>query len=99
MTNHEKEIDTILGLFNKLASGRQEYDFQLATLDSHAGGHANKPHRIRYYGRQVICGRIMTLLASTRMTTQALLETFLLGTDAKVPFAMLLPSRAQIELL
>lgn len=40
----------------------------------------------------------MTLLASTRMTTQALLQTFLLGVDAKAPFGMLLPSRAQIEL-
>jgi hypothetical protein len=98
MTDHENEIDTIRSLFNDLASGRQEYDFQLANLDSHAGDYANKPHRTRYYGRQVICGRIMILLASTRMTTQALLQTFLLGTYAKVPFAKLLPSRAQLEL-
>jgi hypothetical protein len=98
MADHENEIDTIRGLFNKLVSGRQEYDFQPATLVSHAGDYADKPDRIRYYGRQVISGRIMTLLACTRMTTQALLQTFLLGADAKVPFAMLLPSRAQLEL-
>jgi hypothetical protein len=98
MADHQNEIDTIRSLFNKLLSGRQEYDFQPAALVSHAQDYADKPERIRNYGRQVICGRIMTLLASTRMTTQALLQTFLLGADAKAPFAMLLPSRAQLEL-
>lgn len=98
MTDNENEIDTIRGLFNKLVSGRQEYDFQPAVIVSHVADYADKPDRIRYYARQVICGRIITLLASTRMTTQSLLQTFLLGADAKAPFAMLLPSRAQLEL-
>lgn len=98
MSNHQHEIDTLRGLFNKLVSGRQEYDFQPAALVSHVADYADKPDRIRYYGRQVIAARIMTLLASTRMTTQALLQTFLLGADAQAPFAMLLPSRAQLEL-
>jgi hypothetical protein len=98
MTEEQNEVDTIRNLFSKLVAGRQEYDFQPAALVSHAGDYAEKPERIQYYGRQVICGRIMTLLASTRMTTQALLQTFLLGVDAKAPFAMLLPSRAQLEL-
>jgi hypothetical protein len=96
--SQQHEINIIRDLFNKLASGRQEYDFQLTALISHAQDYADKPDRIRHYGRQVISARIMTLLASTRMTTQALLQTFLLGVDAQAPFAMLLPSRGQLEL-
>ena len=71
MIDHQNEIDTIRGLFNKLVSGRQDYDFQPAAIVSHAGDYVDQPDRIRNYGRQVICARIMTLLASTRMTTQA----------------------------
>lgn len=98
MSGHQTEIHAIRSLFNNLLSGRQEYDFQPAALVSHAEDYADKPDRIRHYGRQVIFARIMTLLASSRMTTQALLQTFLLGADSKAPFAMLLPSRAQLEL-
>jgi hypothetical protein len=98
MPDQQFEIDTLRNLFNELVAGRQEYDFQPASLVSHVGDYADKPDRIRYYGRQVISARIMTLLASTRMTTQSLLQTFLLGVDANAPFGMLLPSRAQLEL-
>lgn len=98
MTDHQNDVDTIQDLFKKLESGRQEYDFQPAALVSHVEDYSDKPDRLRHYGRQVINARIMTLLASTRMTTQALLQTFLLGAAAKAPFAMLLPSRAQLEL-
>lgn len=98
MADHQSEIDAIRNLFRKLASGRQEYDFQPAALVSHVDDYVDNSERLRRYARQIISGRIMILLASTRMTTQALLQTFLLGADAKAPFAMLLPSRAQLEL-
>lgn len=98
MTDSMNDIDSIRILFKTLLSGRQEFDFQPASLVSHADDYADNPTRLRNYARQVICARIMTLLASTRMTTQVLLQTFILGVEAKSPFALLLPSRAQLEL-
>jgi hypothetical protein len=46
MNQNENNIDTMRALFTKLASGRQEYDFQPAALVSHAGDYAAQPHRI-----------------------------------------------------
>ena len=92
-----KKLDELKSLYTELASGRQEYDFQPPV--SHAEHYANQPDRLRYYARQVISARIMLLLASSRMTTQALLSTYLVGVDTKAPFPMLLAARSQLELL
>jgi hypothetical protein len=94
-----KYLDHIKSLSAELASGRQEYDFQPPVLVSHAEHYAGQPDRLRHYAKQVISARIMIFLVSSRMTTQALLNTYLLGVDAKNPFPMLLAARSQLELL
>lgn len=99
MTAHREHVDEIRGLFAKLASARQDYDFQPPALVSHAKDYAGDALRLRKYAKQVICGRIMILVAFSRMNTQRLLETYLLGVDAKNPFPMLLAARSQLELL
>jgi hypothetical protein len=92
-------VETIRSLLTDLASGRQEYDFQAVALASHAVDHANQPDRLRRYAKQVINGRIMILFGSSRMNTQVLLRTYLLGVETSNPFPMLLASRSQLELL
>src|SRR5262245_46455692 len=92
------DIDELKLLFSKLASGRQEYDFQPPALVSHVEDYAHQPDRLRRYAKQVISGRIMMLLVSSRMSTQALLETYLLGFDARNPFPLFLSARSQLEL-
>lgn len=99
MTAQLTHVDEIRSLFAELASGRQEYDFQPPTMVSHAEQYATQPERLRGYAKQVVCGRIMIFLAFSRMNTQALLHTYLLGVDAANPFPMLLASRSQLELL
>jgi hypothetical protein len=91
-------IEAIRSLLTQLASDRQEYDFQPAAGASHAADYAGQLDRLRRYAEQVINGRIMMLLASSRMNTQALLRTFLLGVETINPFRMLLASRSQLEL-
>src|SRR5271170_5174438 len=91
-------LNEIRSLFEELATSRQEYDFQPVALASHAEYYATQFDRLRYYAKQVISGRIMTLLASSRMTTQALLSTYLLGVGETTPFPMLLAARSQLEL-
>ena len=91
-----KKLDELKSLYTELASGRQEYDFQPPV--SHAEHYANQPDRLRYYARQVISGRFVLLLASSRMTTQALLFAYLGGVVTKAPFSMLLAARSQLEL-
>jgi len=91
-------LNEIRSLFEELSASRQEYDFQPAALASHAEHYATQPDRLRYYAKQVISGRIMTLFASSRMSTQALLNTYLLGVDATSPLPMLLAARSQLEL-
>jgi len=98
MQKVSKELDGIQALFTELKKGRQEYDFQLPTFASHVENHANHPERLRRYARQVVNGRIMILLASSRITTQALLQTYLGGIETKTTFAVLLAARAQLEL-
>jgi len=93
-----KYVDEIRSLYAQLASGRQEYDFQPPAPVSHAEHYANQPDRLRYYARQVISGRFVLLLASSRMTTQALLFAYLGGVVTKAPFSMLLAARSQLEL-
>lgn len=94
----EKSIGAIRALFAELAAGRQDYDFQPPALVSHAKDHAKQPDRLRRYARQVIGARIMIFLCSTRMTTQALVQTYLLGVESKIPFPLLLAARSQLEL-
>ena len=92
-------IDEIKSLFAELASGPQEYDFQPPAMVSHAEQYAAQPERLRHYAKQVVCGRIMIFLAFSRMNTQALLHTYLLGVEARNPFPILLAARSQLELL
>lgn len=94
--DHLRDIRT---LFANLSSGRQEYDYSPPAMVSHVEDYADQPDHLRKYARQVISGRIMILLVSSRMTTQALLHAYLLGVEAKNPFPMLLAARSQLELL
>jgi hypothetical protein len=92
-------VEAIRSLLTDLASDRQEYDFQAATLASHAADYANQPDRLRRYAKRVINARIMILLASSRMNTQVLLRTYLLDVETSNPFPLFLASRSQLELL
>jgi hypothetical protein len=98
MAENEPALQVIRGGYTDLLAGRQEYDFLPPALVSHAQDYADQPERLRRYSRQVVSGRIMILLCSTRMTTQALLQTYLLGVDNKLPFPLLLSARSQLEL-
>jgi hypothetical protein len=91
-------LNQIRSLFEELAAGRQEYDFQEAAWASHAEHFATQPDRLRDYAKQVISARMVTLLVSSRINTQALLSTYLLGVAATNPFPMLLAARSQLEL-
>ena len=91
-------LNVIKSLYDELASGRQEYDFLPPALVSHADHYASQPERLRTYARQVISARIMILLVSSRMNTQALLNTYLLGVASSNPFPMVLAARSQLEL-
>jgi len=92
------ELDEIRLLFEELAAGRQEYDFQPPAFASHAEHYATQTDRLQYYAKQVINNRIILLLVSSRMTTQTLLSTYLLGVAATNPFPILLAARSQLEL-
>jgi hypothetical protein len=98
MTDHQHALSAIKALHARLAAGRQDYDFQPPALASHAQDYATQPERLKRYAQQVINARIMVLLASSTMTTQALLQTYLLGEQNKVAFPLLLATRAQLEL-
>src|SRR5262249_37506729 len=91
-------LNKIKLLFSALASGRQDFDFQPPALASHAEQYAADPARLQKYAKQVISGRIMILLAASRMNTQALLQGYLLGIEAKNAFSLVLAARAQLEL-
>jgi hypothetical protein len=99
MTAPLEYIGELRALFAKLASERQDYDFQPPPMISHAKDYADDQQRLRKYAKQVICGRIMIFLTFSRMNTQRLLETFLLGVDSENSFPMLLAARSQLELL
>ena len=92
-------LNEIKVLFAELAGGRQEYDFQPPAFASHVKKYSADPERLKNYAKQVIGARIMIFLAFSRMNTQVLLETYLLGAEATNPFAMLLATRSQLELL
>jgi len=94
----EKSIEAIRALFSELVAGRQDYDFKPPALVSHARDHEKQPNRLRRYARQVIGARIMIFRSSTRTTTQALVQTYLLGVESKIPFPLLLAARSQLEL-
>jgi hypothetical protein len=98
MTTQLDHLNEIKSLFAELAAGRQEYDFQPPAMVSHAEQYAAQPERLRTYAKQVVCGRIMIFLAFSRMNTQALLQTYLLGVDSNNPFPLLLAARSQLEL-
>lgn len=93
-----RDINSIRQLFAELSAGRQEYDFQPAALVSHAEDYAKQRERLRRYARQVVSSRILVFLSSTRMTTQALLQTYLHGIETKNAFPLLLSARSQLEL-
>jgi hypothetical protein len=97
--DNSEAVVALRTLLSELETGPQEYDFQPPALVSHVEAYKNDIPRLRKYATQVIGARIMLLLASTRLTTQALLQTFFLGVDNKNPFPMLLAARSQLELL
>ena len=94
----DQHLIEVQSLLVKLTSEPQKYDFQPPTLVSHANDYADQPDKLRKYAKQVISARIMIFLISTRFSTQALLQTYLLGIDAKNPFPMVLATRSQLEL-
>jgi hypothetical protein len=98
MVTPQSSLTALKALHAKLMAGRQDYDFQLPVFVSHALDYATQPERLRRYAQQTANGRIMVLLASSTMTTQALLNTYLLDEQTKAPFPMLLAARAQLEL-
>ena len=98
MVTPQSSLNALKALHAKLLAGRQEYDFQPPVLISHTLEYAGQPKRLRRYAQQTVNARIMVLLASSTMTTQALLHTYLLGEQTKAPFPMLLAARAQLEL-
>ena len=75
------------GQFSELASDVQEYDFSLPVLVSHVEQYATQPERLRKYAKQVIGARILILVASSRMNTQVLLQSYILGVEARNPFS------------
>lgn len=91
-------LNDIKLLFSTLASSRQDYDFQPPALVSHVDQYAAQPERLRRYAKQVISGRIMIFLVFSRMNTQVLLQSYLLGVEARNPFSLLLAARSQLEL-
>jgi hypothetical protein len=99
MTSARDYIGELRTLLAELASQRQYYDFPVTAFVSHAKDYAGDDGRLCRYAKQVICGRIMILLASSRMNTQRLLQTYLAGVDERNPFPMLLAARSQLELL
>lgn len=90
---HEEEVDELRSLYGELISGRQDYDFQMPSLTSHADDHAGNPLRFRRYAQQVVYARIMLLLSTSRMNTQRLLQTYLEGFDRGNPFPPLMTAR------
>ncbi len=94
--NHLKDIKS---LFAELASSRQEYDFMPPAWVSHVEQYADQPDRLRDYARQVVSARILIFCALSRMNTQSLLGTYLVGVDTANPFPMLLAARSQLEVL
>lgn len=98
-TTQANALHEIKLLFSELASGRQDYDFLPPALVSHVEQYASQPERLRKYARQVISGRIMIFLVSSRMNTQVLLQSYILGVEARNPFSVLLAARSQLELL
>jgi hypothetical protein len=79
MTSPRDFIGELRTLLATLSSERQDYDFQLPALVSHANNYAGDDGRLRRYAKQVVCGRIMILFAFSRMNTQRLLQTYLAG--------------------
>lgn len=94
---HSNHLQSLRDLLAKLAAGRQEYDFQPPGVASNAASYANEPARLKRYAAQVVSARMILLLASSRMTTQALVQAYLLGVDAQAPLPLLLAARAQLE--
>lgn len=81
-------VDEIKSLFEELTASRQEYDFQPTVMVSHAEQYSIQPERLRKYAKQVICARIMILVSFSRLNTQALLQTYLLGVETTNPFSI-----------
>jgi hypothetical protein len=98
MTTPISSPNALKALHVKLSAERQDYDFQPPVLVSHALDYATQPERLRRYAQQTVNARIMVLLASSTMTTQALLQTYLLGEQSRAAFPMLLATRSQLEL-
>ena len=98
MVTPQSSLNALKALHAKLLAGRQDYDFQPPVLVSHALDYATQPERLRRYAQQTVSARIMVLLASSTMTTQALLHTYVLGEKTRAPFPMLLAARSQLEL-
>jgi hypothetical protein len=98
MSDSTSDLGLLQSLLLELQAGRQEFDFQLSSLVSHARDYASDIPRLRKYAKQVVGGRIMILLGVSRMTTQGLLQTFLAGVDLRSPFPLLLAARVQLEL-
>jgi hypothetical protein len=99
MADQASTVSDLRALHARLKTGRQEYDFMPPVMVSHVPEYQKDKQRLRRYAAQVISARVMLLLASTRMTTQGLLDSFLVGVDSKSPFSVLLAARAQLELL
>src|SRR5688572_7737166 len=83
-------IEALRALHAELKDFAQDLDFSVPSFISHADAYAADPEKLLRYAQTVIPARMIILWGSSRMTTQGLVNTFLLGVDNSSPYPMLL---------
>jgi hypothetical protein len=94
---HSVSMGRLEALLARFESERQEYDFVLPSLVSHADDYAPDKKRLERYASDVICARMMQLMAVASMKTQHFLAAYVGGYHSSNPFALFMAARASLE--
>lgn len=92
-----KDFASLSILARRYAEGRQEYDFVMLVLISHARDYATDPDRLRRYAATTVSARIMQFLSACFMKMQLFLEGYLDAVRTQNPFVVIMCARTALE--
>jgi hypothetical protein len=93
----EIHLAAIRDLGTRLKSSREEYEFKMPALVSHAQDYASDRPRLKRYAGQVIGARAMQFYGTNLMKTHFFIEMYLNGIEQRNPYSVLMAARSQIE--
>jgi hypothetical protein len=94
---HAVAIGRLEALLARYENERQEYEFMQPSLASHVDDYASDEKRLGRYARDVICARMMQLMAAATMKTQHFLAVYISGYWSGNPFALFMAARTSLK--